>query len=173
MGRPAPLTRRWILVVKPPLERPKPCLGVPLLRPLPDDGREPRYCRSSGGRLEPARFRSGPPVSLPTARLASSAGTGGRLTTTCRTLRAGHAMANRSVRPRKSRPEQADGSKDALAKRDSDDLNRKSLSEHGGYGTVSTQNPSSKHHYIPAFYLRRWEDPSDGKLTRFKMVNTS
>ena len=30
MGRPAPLTRRWTLVVKPPLEPPKPCRGVPL-----------------------------------------------------------------------------------------------------------------------------------------------
>jgi Protein of unknown function (DUF4238) len=29
------------------------------------------------------------------------------------------------------------------------------------------QNPPSKHHYVPAFYLRRWERQSDMKLTEF------
>lgn len=40
---------------------PKPCCGVPLLRPLPDDGRELRCYRSSEGRPGPARSRSAPP----------------------------------------------------------------------------------------------------------------
>lgn len=32
---------------------------------------------------------------------------------------------------------------------------------------MHTQNPPSKHHYIPAFYLKRWEGQQDNKLTRF------
>jgi hypothetical protein len=32
---------------------------------------------------------------------------------------------------------------------------------------MSQQNPPSKHHYIPAFYLRRWESGPDMKLTQF------
>lgn len=36
-------------------------------------------------------------------------------------------------------------------------------------GPMPQQNPSSKHHYIPAFYLRRWERQSDMKLTEFTM----
>lgn len=32
---------------------------------------------------------------------------------------------------------------------------------------MSPQNPPSKHHYIPAFYLKRWEGQQDQKLTRF------
>ncbi len=110
MGRPAPLTRRWILVVKPPLERPKPRRGVRLLRPLPDGGRGSQCCRSSGARPGPARSRSEPPGFAPTVPPGSTDGTGDRRSTTCRTPREDHATANPSARSRKSHPEQDDGS---------------------------------------------------------------
>ncbi|WP_018239457.1 DUF4238 domain-containing protein [Ensifer sp. BR816] len=32
---------------------------------------------------------------------------------------------------------------------------------------MNLANPPTKHHYIPAFYLRRWRDPGDGKVTEF------
>jgi len=31
---------------------------------------------------------------------------------------------------------------------------------------MNAANPPAKHHYIPAFYLKRWVDP-DGKVTEF------
>lgn len=43
MGRPAPLTRRWILVVKPPLEQPRPCLLRHGLEPVAPHGSAP-FC---------------------------------------------------------------------------------------------------------------------------------
>ncbi|GHA13193.1 hypothetical protein GCM10007989_04720 [Devosia pacifica] len=35
----------------------------------------------------------------------------------------------------------------------------------------SRQNPAHKHHYIPAFYLKRWATGVDGKLTEFRRVH--
>jgi len=63
---------RWIVFPPDALERPKPCLGVPLLRPLPDDGRELRCCRSSGPHPARSDFRSALPGSAPTDRPLSA-----------------------------------------------------------------------------------------------------
>ena len=38
---------------------------------------------------------------------------------------------------------------------------------HANFLVVQIQNPPSKHHYIPAFYLKRWEGQQDQKLTQF------
>jgi hypothetical protein len=53
------------LVVRLPIERPKPCRGVPLLRPLLDDGPGSICCRSPAAHPARSGFRSAPPCPSP------------------------------------------------------------------------------------------------------------
>ena len=103
--------------MRPPRERPRPWRAEPpppfSAPPRRADAPARSYCPpSAAGRAAGRRGslpRSVPPGSPPTARRASSAGTGDRRSTTSRTLRAGRARRCLSARSRTRRRARGDG----------------------------------------------------------------
>ena len=109
MGRPSALVRRWILVEKPPRERPSDWPRIPFLCRRHSGVPGSRYCRSSATHRRRRRCRPGLAAARPTVRSWSSGGIAATLSSSGPVRSAGRATARRCARSRRSHPAPAGG----------------------------------------------------------------
>ncbi len=101
--RPSAFARMWILVEKPPRERPRALRQVPPFLRRHADAPRQWWSRSSARCQEQPGSQPRPPGARPRALSASISGTGGRPRTTCPPLRADRARVSPSWQSRRSR----------------------------------------------------------------------